>query len=145
LIAAAGPFPPRITRVRRKFASGLVPLSPCLIFGIGPFPALGIAGGGAALVLFYGAGTAILAWYIASGAQSRALGAVASALAAVPHHLQAVDKHSHQLPAAPPTLVYFDGVYAIRPGTAQAWRRRPRCTFQNNLIVDLKVGQRSTS
>jgi putative MATE family efflux protein len=45
----------------------LVPLSPCLIFGIGPFPALGIAGGGVALVLFYGAGTAILAWYIASG------------------------------------------------------------------------------
>ena len=45
----------------------LIPLSPCLIFGIGPFPALGIAGGGAALVLFYGAGTAVLAWYIASG------------------------------------------------------------------------------
>jgi Na+-driven multidrug efflux pump len=45
----------------------LVPLSPCLIFGLGPFPALGIAGGGAALVLFYGAGTAILAWYIGSG------------------------------------------------------------------------------
>jgi putative MATE family efflux protein len=45
----------------------LVPLSPCLIFGIGPFPALGIAGGGAALVLFYGAGTAVLAWYILSG------------------------------------------------------------------------------
>jgi MATE family, multidrug efflux pump len=45
----------------------LVPLSPCLIFGIGPFPALGIAGGGVALVLFYGAGTAILAWYILSG------------------------------------------------------------------------------
>jgi putative MATE family efflux protein len=45
----------------------LVPLSPCLIFGIGPFPALGIAGGGVALLLFYGAGTAILAWYILSG------------------------------------------------------------------------------
>jgi putative MATE family efflux protein len=45
----------------------LVPLSPCLIFGIGPFPALGIAGGGAALVLFYGAGTAVLAWHIGSG------------------------------------------------------------------------------
>jgi len=45
----------------------LVPLSPCLIFGIGPFPALGIAGGGAALMLFYGAGTAVLAWYIGSG------------------------------------------------------------------------------
>jgi putative MATE family efflux protein len=45
----------------------LVPLSPCLIFGIGPFPALGIGGGGAALVTFYGAGTAILAWYVCSG------------------------------------------------------------------------------
>src|SRR6516165_7918297 len=45
----------------------LVPLSPLLIFGIGPFPALGIAGGGAALVLFYAAGTAVLVWYILSG------------------------------------------------------------------------------
>ena len=45
----------------------LVPLSPCLIFGIGPFPALGIAGGGMALVLFNAAGTATLAWYILSG------------------------------------------------------------------------------
>ena len=45
----------------------LVPLSPLLIFGIGPFPALGIAGGGVALVLFYAAGTAVLAWYILSG------------------------------------------------------------------------------
>ena len=45
----------------------LVPLSPCLIFGIGPFPALGIAGGGAALIMFYAAGTAVLAWYILSG------------------------------------------------------------------------------
>jgi putative MATE family efflux protein len=44
----------------------LVPLSPLLIFGIGPFPALGIAGG-VALVLFYAAGTAVLAWYILSG------------------------------------------------------------------------------
>src|SRR5262245_59210413 len=45
----------------------LVPLSPLLIFGIGPFPAFGIAGGGVALVLFYAAGTAVLAWYILSG------------------------------------------------------------------------------
>ena len=45
----------------------LVPLSPLLIFGVGPFPALGIAGGGAALVLYYAAGTAVLGWYVLSG------------------------------------------------------------------------------
>ena len=45
----------------------LVPLSPCLIFGIGPFPALGIAGGGAALVVYYIGATAFLAWYILAG------------------------------------------------------------------------------
>jgi Na+-driven multidrug efflux pump len=45
----------------------LIPLSPCLIFGLGPFPALGVAGGGAALLLYYAGGTAVLAWYVASG------------------------------------------------------------------------------
>src|SRR5262245_12792692 len=45
----------------------LVPLSPVLIFGLGPFPALGIAGGGVALVLFNVAGTVVLAWYVLSG------------------------------------------------------------------------------
>ena len=45
----------------------LVPVSPCLIFGIGPFPALGIAGGGAALLLFYAGGTVVLGWYILAG------------------------------------------------------------------------------
>ncbi len=45
----------------------LVPLSPCLIFGIGPLPALGIAGGSVALLLFYGAGAAVLFWYVLSG------------------------------------------------------------------------------
>ncbi|MBV8650515.1 MAG: MATE family efflux transporter [Alphaproteobacteria bacterium] len=45
----------------------LVPLSPLLIFGIGPFPALGVAGGGAALLVFYAGGTAVLGWYILSG------------------------------------------------------------------------------
>ncbi len=45
----------------------LVPLSPLLIFGWGPIPALGVAGGGAALVLFYAAGTAVLGWYVLSG------------------------------------------------------------------------------
>jgi putative MATE family efflux protein len=45
----------------------LIPLSPCLIYGIGPFPALGIAGGGLALVLFNAAGVAVFFWYVASG------------------------------------------------------------------------------
>jgi putative MATE family efflux protein len=45
----------------------LVPLSPCLIFGVGPLPALGIAGGGVAVVLFNVGGTAALLWYILSG------------------------------------------------------------------------------
>jgi putative MATE family efflux protein len=45
----------------------LVPLSPLLIFGWGPFPALGIAGAGWALVIYYASGTAILLWYVVSG------------------------------------------------------------------------------
>jgi putative MATE family efflux protein len=45
----------------------LVPLSPCLIFGLGPFPALGIAGGGLALVLFNAVGVGVLGWYVVSG------------------------------------------------------------------------------
>ena len=45
----------------------LVPLSPVLIFGWGPIPALGVAGGGTAIVAFYAAGTAVLGWYVLSG------------------------------------------------------------------------------
>src|ERR1700688_1373222 len=45
----------------------LVPLSPCLIFGLGPFPALGVAGGGVALLVYYAGGIAVLVWYVASG------------------------------------------------------------------------------
>jgi putative MATE family efflux protein len=45
----------------------LVPLSPCLIFGLGPFPALGIAGGGVAVVFTTALTASVLAWYILSG------------------------------------------------------------------------------
>ncbi|MYZ44314.1 MATE family efflux transporter [Schauerella aestuarii] len=45
----------------------LIPLSPCLIFGWGPFPALGVIGGGLALITYYGIGTLILGWYCWSG------------------------------------------------------------------------------
>jgi len=45
----------------------LVPLSPCLIFGLGPFPALGIAGGGVAVVSTTVLTASVLGWYIASG------------------------------------------------------------------------------
>jgi putative MATE family efflux protein len=45
----------------------LIPLSPCLIFGVGPLPKLGVAGAGWALLLFYAAGSAVLLWYILSG------------------------------------------------------------------------------
>jgi len=48
-------------------AVALVPLSPCLIFGWGPIPPLGIAGGAWALVMYYAAGTAILGWFCLSG------------------------------------------------------------------------------
>jgi len=45
----------------------LIPASPVLIFGLGPFPQLGIAGGAAAVVLYYVIGCAIFAGYIWSG------------------------------------------------------------------------------
>jgi len=52
----------------------LIPVSPMLIFGFGPIPflgiaipAMGIAGGGIALVLFYIGGCSVLGWYVLSG------------------------------------------------------------------------------
>ena len=45
----------------------LIPISPLLIFGWGPIPALGIAGAGWALVVYYASGSASLLWYVVSG------------------------------------------------------------------------------
>jgi len=44
----------------------LIPLSPLLIFGWGPVPGLGIAGGAIALLLYYAAGSVALAAYLRS-------------------------------------------------------------------------------
>jgi putative MATE family efflux protein len=45
----------------------LIPLSPCLIFGLGPLPRLGIVGGAAALLTYYALGSVALALYLWSG------------------------------------------------------------------------------
>jgi len=45
----------------------LIPLSPLLIFGWGPVPAMGIAGGGFAVLITSGLTTAVLAWYLLAG------------------------------------------------------------------------------
>jgi putative MATE family efflux protein len=44
----------------------LIPLSPCLIFGLGPLPRLGVAGGAVAVLVYYAAGSAAFAVYLRS-------------------------------------------------------------------------------
>src|SRR5256884_2960282 len=48
-------------------AAVLIPVSPCLIFGWGPFPRLGVAGGAVAVVVYYAVGSVALAAYLWSG------------------------------------------------------------------------------
>ncbi len=45
----------------------LIPFSPALIFGWGPFPAFGIAGGALAFLTYYAAGAAVFAAYLSWG------------------------------------------------------------------------------
>jgi len=48
-------------------AAVLIPVSPCLIFGWGLFPRLGVAGGAVAVVVYYAVGSIALAAYLWSG------------------------------------------------------------------------------
>ena len=55
-------------------ASPILMLSPALIFGWGPFPALGVTGAAVAVVAYYGAGTLVFLAYLASGRSVARLG-----------------------------------------------------------------------
>jgi putative MATE family efflux protein len=44
----------------------LIPLSPCLIFGLGPLPRLGVAGGAVAVLVYYAVGSIAFAAYLRS-------------------------------------------------------------------------------
>jgi putative MATE family efflux protein len=48
-------------------AAILIPLSPGLIFGLGPLPALGIAGAGTAVTLYYSSAAVVLLWIMIRG------------------------------------------------------------------------------
>jgi putative MATE family efflux protein len=54
-----------------------IPLSPILIFGLGPFPRLGISGAGIAFGLYYSAAMLVLLRYMASGRSGLTFRAVA--------------------------------------------------------------------